>query len=75
MIKFMGKTFDISGSLEEYMRDTCVICKAPLKPSEQENGVCRICDMKMEKQLDTGRCSWCGRLVGECICEEIGLDD
>jgi hypothetical protein len=34
-----------------------------------EGGVCLECDYKLEKQKETGRCSWCGHLILECDCD------
>ena len=33
------------------------------------SGCCEECARKLDKERETGRCSWCGNFVMECDCE------
>lgn len=46
----------------------CWICK--LTQPLVEDGLCETCLRKLEKEKETGRCSWCGRLCLECVCDD-----
>ena len=57
----------------------CVICKEKYPPYgidyiATNQGVvwnmCPECNKKLDKQVKTGRCDWCGKPVDECICKE-----
>lgn len=43
----------------------CLICN-----QEGSKSICDECEHKLEKQEETGRCQWCGRLVNDCVCDD-----
>ena len=48
----------------------CAICKIKEPLPLDDVGICEECNRKLDKQLETGRCGWCGRLVMECVCDD-----
>ena len=46
----------------------CWCCQEELPLDNSDT--CETCANKLNKQKETGRCSWCGRLVLDCDCDD-----